>query len=60
MFAMVIGGNTLKRYKLQWYSFAGKRRYISKTKVLHSISLQDVKQRAKGLFNSTPDFVQRI
>lgn len=50
----------LKRYKLQWYGWNTKRHYVKKTRVLHDVSLQAVKDRAKLLFGSIPDYIQRI
>jgi len=60
MFTMTICNNILKRYKLQWYGYNGERYYISKTRTLHSVSLQDVKNKAMALFGSKPDNIQRI
>ena len=60
MFTITIGRQVLKRYKLQWHSYNGKRYYVNKTRILHSISLENVKNRALLLFGSTPDNVQRI
>ena len=60
MYAITIGRQILKRYKLQWYSYNGKRYYVNKTRILHSISLENVKNKAISLFGSLPDNVQRI
>jgi len=60
MFTITIDNNILKRYKLQWRSYNGKRYYVKKTCILHSISLQDVKNKALSLFGIMPDYIQRI
>ena len=60
MFTMQVGKQTTKRYKLQWHDFNGKRYFVKKTRILHSISLQDVKQKALSLFDSIPDYIVRI
>lgn len=70
MYAITVGNNTLKRYKLQWHSYNGKRYYnakgvlrqgrVKKTRILHSISLQNVKSKAIQLFGNVPDNVQRV
>ena len=60
MYSISIGNNTLYRYKLQWHNYNGKRYYVKKTRILHSISLQDVKRKAKQLFGGVPDNIQRI
>jgi hypothetical protein len=60
MYAITIGKQLLKRYKLQWHSYNGKRYYVNRTRILHSISLENVKNRAKLLFGSSPDCVQRV
>lgn len=60
MYTITIGNNTLKRYKLQWRDYNGKRYYVKQTKVLHAISLQGVKCKALSLFGNTPDSIQRI
>ena len=60
MFTLTIGNIVLNRYKLQWHNYNGKRYYVKKTRILHSISLQDVKCKAKQLFGSKPDNIQRI
>ena len=60
MYTLTIGSTILKRYKLQWRSYNGKRYYVEKTHVLHSVSLQGVKDRALQLFGSTPDNIQRV
>ena len=60
MYSITIGNNILKRYKLQWRSYNGKRYYVKKTRILHSISLQAVKDKALLLFGVMPDYIQRI
>jgi len=60
MYSMTIGNITLNRYKLQWKNYNGKRYYVKKTRILHSISLQDVKRKALSLFGCKPDNIQRI
>ena len=61
MFTITIGNQTVKRYKLQWKSYNGKRYFVKKTRILHSISLQDVKNKAKRLFGlDLPDNIIRI
>ena len=60
MYSLTIGNTVLSRYKLQWRGYNGKRYYVKKTRVLHSISLQDVKSKAFQLFGSKPDNIQRI
>ena len=60
MYSISIGNIVLNRYKLQWHDYNGKRYYVKKTRILHSISLQDVKRKAKQLFGGVPDNIQRI
>lgn len=60
MFTMTIGNSVVNKYKLQWHSYNGKRYYVKKTRILHSISLQDVKRKALSLFGSKPDYIQRM
>lgn len=60
MYGISIGNTILNRYKLQWRGYNGKRYYVKKTAILHSISLQDVKNRAFQLFGSKPDNIIRI
>lgn len=60
MFTLTIGNTILNRYKLQWRDYNGKRYYVKKTRILHSISLQDVKNKAFQLFKSKPDSIQKI
>ena len=60
MYAITIANDILKRYKLQWYGFVKRRRYVIKTRILHNISLQDVKEEALRLFGKLPDNIQRI
>ena len=60
MYSITIANNAIKRYKLQWHNYNGKRYYVKKTRILHSISLQDVKRKAKQLFGGVPDNIQRI
>ena len=61
MFTLTIGNIVLNRYKLQWKIYNGKRDYVYKTHVLHSISLQSAKAKALKLFGgSPPDSIQRI
>lgn len=60
MFTIAIGNTVLNRYKLQWRDYNGKRYYVKKTRILHSISLQSVKDKAFQLFGITPDSIVRI
>ena len=60
MFTITIGNNILKRYKLQWHSYNGERYYVKKTRILHSISLANVKNKALALFGVVPDNIQRL
>jgi len=60
MYTITIGNATLKRYKLQWYGFAKRRRYIAKTRILHDNTLNNVKRRAFILFGKMPDNIQRV
>ncbi len=60
MFTIIIANSTVKRYKLQWKAYNGKRYYVKKTRILHSISLQDVKRKALSLFGIQPDNIIRI
>lgn len=60
MYSVTIGNNIIKRYKLQWRSWNGKRYYVKQTRILHAVSLDDVKNRAEQLFGSVPDNIQRI
>lgn len=60
MYSIAIGNIILYRYKLQWKDYNGKRHYVYKTHVLHSVSLQDVKAKALKLFGVKPDSIQRI
>ena len=61
MYSITIGRQTLKRYKLQWRSYNGKRYYVKHTKVLHAVSLDSVKDKAKRLLTlELPDNIQRI
>lgn len=60
MFTITIGRQTLKRYKLQWYSYNGKRYYVNRTRILHGTSLESVKNKALLLFGSVPDNIQRV
>ena len=60
MFTIAIGKQTIKRYKLQWRSYNGKRYYVKHTRVLHSVSLQDVKCKALLSFGIVPDNIQRV
>ena len=60
MFTLAIGNTVLNRYKLQWKNYNGKRYYVKKTRILHGISLQDVKAKALKLFGIKPDCIQRI
>lgn len=60
MFTITIANNTIKRYKLQWRNYNGSRYYVKRTRILHSISLQDVKIKAVQLFGSNPDNIQRV
>ena len=60
MYSIAIGCTTLYRYKLQWHDYNGKRYYVKKTRILHSISLQVVKRKAKQLFGIVPDNIQKI
>lgn len=60
MYSITIGKQILKRYKLQWHNYNGKRYYVKHTRILHSISLQDVKRKALSLFGIVPDNIQRV
>lgn len=60
MYTITIGKQILKRYKLQWRDYNGKQYYVKKTCILHSISLQGVKNKALLLFGSVPDNIQRV
>ena len=60
MYSITIANSAIKRYKLQWHDYNGKRYYVKKTRILHSISLQDVKAKALKLFGCKPDNIQRI
>ena len=60
MFTITIGITVLNRYKLQWKNYNGKRYYVYKTYILHSVSLQDVKTKALKLFGVKPDSIRRI
>lgn len=60
MYSITIGKRVLKRYKLQWRGYNGKRYYVKRTRILHSKTLQDVKQRALLLFGIAPDNIQRV
>jgi len=60
MYSISIGNTIINRYKLQWRNYNGKRYYVYKTHVLHSVSLQDVKAKALLLFGIVPDSIQRI
>ena len=60
MFTITVGNIILNRYKLQWKNYNGKRYYVYKTYILHSVSLQDVKAKALLLFGCKPDNIQRI
>jgi len=60
MYNITIGRQILKRYKLQWHSYNGKRYYVNRTRILHSISLENVKNKALLLFGSSPDNIQRV
>ncbi len=60
MFTITIGNTIINRYKLQWRDYNGKRYYVKKTRILHSISLQEVRRKALLLFGIVPDSIQRI
>lgn len=60
MYSITIGNSIMKRYKLQWKDYNGKRYYVKKTCILHSISLQDIKNKALLLFGSVPSNIQRV
>lgn len=60
MYSLTIGNIVLNRYKLQWHNYNGKRHYVYKTYILHSVSLQAVKVKALKLFGCKPDNIQRI
>jgi len=59
MYTIAIGNSIVKRYKCQWHNWNGKY-YVAKTKILHAISLQSVKDKAIQLFGSKPDNIRRI
>ena len=50
---MQIGNITINKYKCQW-KHSGLHRYIKKTAILHSDSLQNVKIKAKQFYGSLP------
>lgn len=60
MYGITIGNTIINRYKLQWHSYNGKRYYVKKTRILHSISMQEVKRKALLLFGIMPDSIVRI
>ena len=60
MFTLQLYNVELKRYKLQWYNYNGKKRYVEFTHILHAPSLDNVKDRALQLFGSKPDSIMRI
>ena len=60
MFTMTVGKQTTRRYKLQWHDFNGKRYFVKKTRILHSVSLQNVKNKGVMLFGTIPDYIVRI
>ncbi len=60
MYTIVMGNQTIKRYKLQWKAYNGKRYYIRKTAILHGISLQNIKDKALSLFGIMPDNIIRV
>lgn len=60
MFIIAIGNTITKRYRLQWHSYNGKRYYVRQTRILHAISLDNVKDRALQIFGSLPDNIQRV
>jgi len=60
MYNITIGRQILKRYKLQWHSYNGKRYYVNRTRILHSISLENLKNKALLLFGSSPDNIHRV
>lgn len=60
MYSITIGDTIVNRYKLQWRSYNGKRYYVKKTRILHSVSLQDVKNKAFQLFGNKPDSIRRV
>ena len=60
MYSITIANNAIKRYKLQWHDYNGKRYYVKKTRILHGISLQYVKDKALSLFGCKPDCIQRV
>lgn len=60
MYTLTIGKQILKRYKLQWRRYNGKRYYIEETAILHDNTLNNVKRRAFILFGKMPDSIRRI
>ena len=50
---MQIGNITINKYKCQW-KHSGLHRYIKKTAILHSDSLQNVKIKAAKFYGSLP------
>jgi len=60
MFTLQINTITIKRYKCQWYSFSGKRRYVIKTRILHADSLIDAQNKAIKLYGNKPDNILRV
>lgn len=60
MYSITIGDNIINRYRLQWRGYNGKKYYVKHTRILHSISLQDVKAKVLLLFGSPPDNIVRV
>lgn len=60
MFTLTIGNKTIKRYKLQWHDHNGRRNNVEHTRVMHSVSLDAVKDKAMLRYGSKPDAIHRI
>ena len=60
MFIMTIGNRTIKRYKLQWHNHNGRRNNVEHTRVMHSVSLDAVKDKALERYGSAPDSIKRV
>lgn len=55
-----IGNNILKRYRVQWHGWNTKRYYVSRSRVVHAISLDNAKERAEQIYGEMPDTIRRI
>lgn len=54
------GNITLKRYRVQWHGWNTKQYYVSRSRIVHAISLDNAKDRALQIFGSIPDSIRRI